>query len=147
MVNNVEVSYNKQHFVPGGIQRRFINVPEGASWAGKLLIKNQKLLQNDCQRYTFKISLVLNINLENMETEANNARFIVHAVQLMPELNCKAGMEFYKLVDLHEHPNTPLAFAVKVSSQFVNSKALKFIFKWFRVAELWNCVCPNGGQV
>ena len=53
-----------------------------------------------------------------MEAEANNARFIVHAVQLMPELNCKAGMEFYKLIDLHEHPNSPLAFAVKVRSYF-----------------------------
>ncbi|XP_057365075.1 tripeptidyl-peptidase 2-like [Daphnia carinata] len=84
-----EVSYLKQHFTPGDIQRRFVNVPEGASWA------------------------VLTINLENLEAEANNARFIVHAVQLMPELNCKAGMEFYKLIDLHEHPNTPLAFAVK----------------------------------
>nr|CAH0110775.1 unnamed protein product [Daphnia galeata] len=84
-----ETSYNKQHFAAGDIQRRFINVPEGASWA------------------------VLTINLENLEAEANNARFIVHAVQLVPELNCKAGMEFYKLIDLHEHPNAPLAFAVK----------------------------------
>jgi hypothetical protein len=29
-----EISYNKQHFAAGDIQRRFINVPEGASWAG-----------------------------------------------------------------------------------------------------------------
>jgi tripeptidyl-peptidase-2 len=30
-----EISYKKQHFAAGDIQRRFINVPEGASWAGK----------------------------------------------------------------------------------------------------------------
>lgn len=63
---------------------------------------------------TLIFAIVLTIHLENMEAEANNARFIVHAVQLVPELNCKAGMEFYKLIDLQEQSNTPLAFAVKV---------------------------------
>lgn len=85
-----DVTYDKQFFGPGDIQRRFIAVPKDATWA------------------------VLNITLENNEVEANSARFIVHALQLMPELNCKAGVEFYKLIDLHEHPNMPLGFAVKV---------------------------------
>lgn len=108
-----EISYKKQHFAAGDIQRRFINVPEGASWAGK---GKQTNIFHDKRNYRIRnlLPIVLTINLENLEAEANNARFIVHAVQLVPELNCKAGMEFYKLIDLHEHPNAPLAFAVKV---------------------------------
>ena len=76
------------------------------------------------------ISIVLTINLENLEAEANNARFIVHAVQLVPELNCKAGMEFYKLIDLHEHPNAPLAFAVKVGT-LQTVRLIKFLMNFF----------------
>lgn len=32
-----EVTYSKQHFAAGDIQRRFIKVPEGATWAGNIL--------------------------------------------------------------------------------------------------------------
>ena len=32
-----EIAYNKQHFAPGDIQRRFINVPEGATWGGSVI--------------------------------------------------------------------------------------------------------------
>lgn len=81
------------------------------------LVKDNKTnICHDKRNYRIRnlLPIVLTINLENLEAEANNARFIVHAVQLVPELNCKAGMEFYKLIDLHEHPNAPLAFAVKV---------------------------------
>ena len=35
-----EISYNKQYFTAGDIQRRFINVPEGATWGGKLSLRS-----------------------------------------------------------------------------------------------------------
>lgn len=57
--------------------------------------------------------LVVSIGLENKKNEANNARFMVHALQMVPEQNCKA-VEFQKFVDIHEKSHIPLAFAVKV---------------------------------
>ena len=86
-----EITFSKQHFASGDIQRRFIAVPKHATWA------------------------VLSINLENKSIEANNARFMVHALQMVPERNCKAGMEFQKFVELHEKAHIPLAFSVRVT--------------------------------
>lgn len=80
----------RQHFKSGDIQRRFVTVPDGATWAE------------------------LRLQLDNKETESNNARFIVHAVQLVPQLNCKT-FEFDKLVDLHELAGAPLTFSVRAA--------------------------------
>ena len=60
------------------------------------------------------MSLAVSIELENKKIEANNARFMVHALQMIPEQNCKS-VEFQKFVDIHEKSHIPLAFAVKAS--------------------------------
>jgi len=83
-----EITFSKQHFASGDIQRRFIAVPKNATWAA------------------------VSIELENKKIEANNARFMVHALQMIPEQNCKS-VEFQKFVDIHEKSHIPLAFAVK----------------------------------
>ena len=92
--SDTQIAYTKQFFRPGEIQRRFISVPRGATWA------------------------VLKIDLENKDEETSNARFVVHAVQTLPQLNCKTS-EFHKMVDLHETTDAPLSFAVKVMSYAV----------------------------
>ena len=59
--------------------------------------------------------IVVSIHLENQDVEASNARFVLHAVQLVPDLNCKSGTEYFKLVNLQEQASEGnLAFAVKV---------------------------------
>ena len=107
-----EIGYSKQYFAPGDIQRRFISVPKDATWAGECLFFYYYYYHELLMSIYF---IVLSISLENQDVEANNARFVIHGVQLIPELACRAGVEFYKLVDLIEHGSNPLTFAVQVT--------------------------------
>ena len=140
-----EIGYSKQYFAPGDIQRRFISVPKDATWAGEcIFLILIWLIINILFHF-----IVLSISLENQDVEANNARFIIHGVQLIPELACRSGVEFYKLVDLIEHGSNPLTFAVQVTFKItIFSTTLKFngfIFK--REDAFWSCVWRNGGLV
>lgn len=86
---------------------------------------------------------MVSIELENKKSEANNARFMIHALQMVPEQNCKA-VEFQKFIELHEKSHLPLAFAVKVTRSLQLLFTDLFIAN-FRVVEFLNYVWPSGG--
>lgn len=90
---DASVVYAGQRFAPGTVQRRFVAVPRDATWA------------------------VVRIALDSRDGVAAapaNARFVLHAVQTLPQLSCKSS-EFHKMIDLYETAEAPLVFAVRVS--------------------------------
>jgi tripeptidyl-peptidase-2 len=76
--------YEGLTFKPGEIQRRFIHVPVGATWAA--------------------------VNLQSSSAE-QGPRFVIHCMQNVPELSFKST-QFDKYVSLPEHGSMTLGFAV-----------------------------------
>ncbi|EDO30245.1 predicted protein [Nematostella vectensis] len=84
-MTHYEVSMEDRTFKPGQVQRTFVDVPEGATYA--------------------------ELNISSL-SEENSARFMVHAVQLLP-LTAFRTNEFCQFITLAPRCEKSLSFAVK----------------------------------
>ncbi|KAF4524231.1 hypothetical protein B566_EDAN012199 [Ephemera danica] len=83
--NSPELEFKDIHFKPGTIKRHFIVVPDDATWA----VLRLRTTQHD-----------------------KNSRFVLHCVQLRPQLVCKT-LEFHKMVNLAQQLESVQGFPVK----------------------------------
>lgn len=55
------------------------------------------------------------INIESLPTSAEKSgRFVLHCIQIRPKKSCSTH-EYYKMFQVYDKNETPLAFPVKVS--------------------------------
>ncbi|XP_059484190.1 tripeptidyl-peptidase 2 isoform X2 [Neocloeon triangulifer] len=80
-----DMVFKDVHFKPGTIKRHFVQVPEDATWA-VLRLKARK--------------------------DTKNSRFVLHCVQLRPQLVCKT-QEFHKMVSISQQSEAVHGFPVK----------------------------------
>ncbi|XP_065343517.1 tripeptidyl-peptidase 2 isoform X3 [Cloeon dipterum] len=80
-----DLTFNNVYFKPGTIKRHFVQVPDDATW-GVLRLKARK--------------------------DTKNSRFVLHCVQLRPQLMCKT-QEFHKMVSISQQSEATHGFPVK----------------------------------